>query len=353
MRQPKDLHRLFKAALRENAAPLVIVALHLVFALSLAWRFRFDLRVDPWFSLSAFAAWCTAFFATPLLWLLLTKRPERPIRFVGELATSWRIKERVFLALPILPAVAILLPTYSSVKSAIPAITAYDLDPLFSRMDVWIHGRHAWEVLQPVLGYPVVTYAINAIYNLWVVFFYVVFCAVAIWVEQPALRRRFLIAFALCWILLGNVAAILLPSVGPCFYGLFYADDPYVGLMQYLRGVDQVLPLAALDVQEMLITWWRRGDPGLARGISAMPSMHVSIACLMMLLSWRLGRGWAVAGTLFLVCIFLGSIHLGYHYAVDGYASLIVTPLIWGLARPLAAIGIDAPAQKLAAQAAE
>lgn len=353
MQQPRDISTLAARSLRENAAALVIVALHVVLALVLAWRFQFNLNINPWFSLSAFLAWCMAFFAAPFLWLLLTQRPESPVRFLKDIVGRWRIRERAVLAAPVLPAVALLLPTYGSVKAAIPAITQYDLDPLFLRMDVWIHGRHAWEILQPVLGYPVVTFAINSIYNLWIVLFYVTFCAVAIWVEQPALRRRFLIAFLLCWMLLGNVAAILLPSVGPCFYALFYGEDPYAGLMQYLRETDRILPLTALDVQEMLITWWRRGDPGLGRGISAMPSMHVSIACLMMLLSWRLGRGWAIAGTLFLICIFLGSIHLGYHYAVDGYASLIATPLIWWAAKALAQVGFDKRIKEPAVQLAQ
>jgi hypothetical protein len=29
------------------------------------------------------------------------------------------------------------------------------------------------------------------------------------------------------------------------------------------------------------------------------------------------------------VFIVLGSVHLGWHYAIDSYASLITTPLLW------------------------
>jgi hypothetical protein len=31
------------------------------------------------------------------------------------------------------------------------------------------------------------------------------------------------------------------------------------------------------------------------------------------------------------VLIMIGSVHLGWHYAVDGYASVLTIPLIWKL----------------------
>jgi membrane-associated phospholipid phosphatase len=60
-----------------------------------------------------------------------------------------------------------------------------------------------------------------------------------------------------------------------------------------------------------------------------MPSMHVSIAWLMALLGWRISRpvGWLL--TAYCACIVLGSVHLGWHYAVDGYVSIILTSGIW------------------------
>jgi hypothetical protein len=105
--------------------------------------------------------------------------------------------------------------------------------------------------------------------------------------------------------------------------------------MDYLRGADKVMPLAALRVQDQLAAWARSGMPGLGRGISAMPSMHVSIACLLMLVSQRMGRRWAIAGVLFLGSIMLGSVHLADHYAIDAYASLAATPAIWWVSKHL------------------
>ncbi len=62
-----------------------------------------------------------------------------------------------------------------------------------------------------------------------------------------------------------------------------------------------------------------------------MPSMHVASSFLFVLLSWRVSKplGWLLTG--FLILILIGSVHLGWHYAVDGYLALALTWPIWRL----------------------
>lgn len=336
MQQLSDIRGRLARSVRENALPVGLVAVYVGVSMALARHYGFGLRMAPGFNLWLFGVFYFLIASAGVLWLFATERPESPLRLLADLPRRWRLGERFIFAAPVLLAMAVFFPVFSSMKSAIPAMSSYTLDPLFARMDVVIHGGHAWELLHPVFGYPVVTYLINGLYHLWLPAFYIALCSVAVWIEQPELRRRFLIAFVLTWALLGNLAATLLASVGPCFYWLFYPDDPYGGLMDYLRQADQVLPLAALDVQETLVAWWQEGTPGLGRGISAMPSVHVAVACLLTLLCWRLGRVMAWLGTLFLVGILVGSVHLGYHYAIDGYFSIIGAAAIWWLSKPLA-----------------
>jgi len=99
--------------------------------------------------------------------------------------------------------------------------------------------------------------------------------------------------------------------------------------MAYLREVDRAYSsMTAMQVQDAL---WRAygGSPQGIEGISAMPSMHVSIALLLALFGWRISRLAGLAYSAFAMLIFLGSIHLGFHYAVDGYVAAAMTLAIW------------------------
>jgi hypothetical protein len=57
--------------------------------------------------------------------------------------------------------------------------------------------------------------------------------------------------------------------------------------------------------------------------------MHVAVATVMALTSWRQNRWLGAAGWLYVLLIFLGSVQLNWHYAVDGYVAVLGTWLIW------------------------
>lgn len=62
-----------------------------------------------------------------------------------------------------------------------------------------------------------------------------------------------------------------------------------------------------------------------------MPSLHIAIAVLLALVGWRINRFIGVLLTAYVFIILIGSIILGWHYAVDGYASIVLTILLWKL----------------------
>lgn len=216
-------------------------------------------------------------------------------------------------------------------KVAIPAIHPFSLDELFMKADRVLHlGYHPFELLQPLLGQPAITQLIDIIYYTWFFAIWITFVWQALH-GRGHLREQFLMTFALCWILLGTIAAILLSSAGPVYFAeVTGATDPYAPLLGYLQSVNEEYPLIALRVRDML---WQAysGGPIERAGISAMPSLHISMVVLMAIVGYRVRPAIGIAFSVFALFTFLGSVHLGWHYAIDGYVSLIATVLIWKL----------------------
>ena len=233
-----------------------------------------------------------------------------------------------------------LMSTFVSYKAAIPHINPFSWDPSFLALDYWLHGgAHPWKLLFPWFGSPTVISFLDSVYVMWfpALVMTVVWLA---WSGPGPLRSQFFLAYALTWIVLGVGVAIALSSAGPCYYTeVVGAPNPYVDLLSHLATVDQTRPLAALDVQSILWTDYTGLAEDGIEGISAMPSLHVAMATLMALLYFRVHYLAGLASTAFGVLIFLGSIMLGWHYAVDGYlAAVLVVPLWWISGRVQAAI---------------
>lgn len=264
--------------------------------------------------------------------ILVAERPERPLtQLARELRDSLATPQRLAHATPVLLAMLVFGGTFTTIKASIPAMLPFSWDQGFDELDRWLHGGAApWELLQPVLGTPAVTYAVNWVYNLWFLTFNLVWIWQAFRQGDDRLRLQFFLSLILGWILLGSVLATLLASAGPCYFGRVTGlPDPYEPLMEYLRHVDDSYAVWALDAQETLWRNYAKGGVIVGSGISAMPSMHVAIATLMALVSWRVRRWLGVVMSAYAVGIMIGSVHLGWHYAVDGYLGAAGMIAIW------------------------
>ena len=337
------------ASLRENGPLLLVVALYLAAADSLSAILgtphrSFDRLADSYEGYVAicFAGLSLAFIAWILHVTIVRKisiQTREAWRLVG---TEFLSRERILLALPILAIWPVLSRAFSLVKALIPAVQPFHLDPFFYQLDRAIHfGQDPWTLLQPLLGYPIVTYGINLLYALWLFIIYFAILQQITTLRDRRFRLQFLLAMVLAWTLLGGVGATLLSSAGPCYYALVVGGaDPYAAQMVYLRetvqnthisifGLDKKLDLIAVTVQDLLWSYYQANDFGFGRGISAAPSMHVASTWLVARLAQSYGRRLAILGWSFFAVILVGSVHLGWHYAVDGYIAIAGAWALW------------------------
>ena len=190
----------------------------------------------------------------------------------------------------------------------------------------------SWLLIQPFMKFELETFILNVFYNLWFVFMFVILFCVTFSMGNDRLRSHYLVAFVMIWAIVGNLAATVFSSVGPAFVMPFYGDNTFVPLMDYLKAINNVYPVWALYAQNMLLANAALDGPHMGSGISAFPSMHLAIATMNAAFLWRFGGFLRWSGIAFLIITQLGAIHLAWHYGIDGYASILVTPIIWVIA---------------------
>lgn len=278
-----------------------------------------------------------------VLHLAAVRRVPRPLRVIRDDALRLlRDPVVVFnIAFPLL-ALPVFMSSFTSFKSMIPELKPFAYDPLLSALDRSLHGGFApWELTHALFGGPMATAAINAAYNLWFFIMWVFLFLQVVRVGNPRERIQFIVAYMLCWAVIGSLFAYLLSSAGPCYFGRVVVGmaDPYAPLMARLQAIHQEFEATgsyfgvwALGTQNLLWDLAMKSETHIGSGISAMPSMHVAIATLMALAAFRIRRwlGWVMVG--YAAIIQIGSVHLGWHYALDGYLSVLLTILLWRLA---------------------
>jgi hypothetical protein len=265
--------------------------------------------------------------------LLVRNRPASPASFLLGTYRERLSSPRVIASLPAFALIIVFMPFFSKLKSMIPLFNDFKWDTAFIAWDrALFFGMDGWQALQPVFGYPLVTAFMAVLYHAWMLLIYAGTLFFLFYRAGGAIRRQYLLGFFLIWTLIGGGMATALASVGPVFVGPILGLPTFDAQMAYLNAANEQVPILTLHVQELLLNWYHQGDRGLGSGITAMPSMHVSMAMLFWLaireVSPRAGRAFLV----FLVLIWIGSVHLAYHYAVDGLVSLIATAFLWGIA---------------------
>jgi PAP2 superfamily len=262
---------------------------------------------------------------------------ERPAVLVARLARErWQEDRGLSLLVPTL-FFTILLAAFNAFKQSVLPLAGFGLDPLFAQWDRAVFGVDPWRISHAVFASPVASLVLSQAYHQYFLPMALGVFLCAVLPGRRELRSQYLLSFALVWILVGSLLAFLLPSAGGVFWGEFHpGPDPFRPLVDTLARQHDLLieaghaqGLGARTFQLALADGFGGDRLAIGRGISAMPSVHIALAVQFACAAFALDRrlGWTAA--FYAVLMWVASVHLGWHYAVDGVVAAIVTVPLW------------------------
>jgi hypothetical protein len=227
--------------------------------------------------------------------------------------------------------VPILMGAFGTLKMLMPLSRPFSWDDRLAAADrILFLGTDPWRITHALFGGPTATRIIDVGYTLWVPAVMVGVLLAA--VQPPVARARYFLSFAAVWPLVGVVGAYALTSAGPCYAALIGTETApwFSPLMQRLAENSQAVGgIGALGWQQVLWNAYENHIYDFAHGISAAPSMHNAICTLYVLALADARPAFRLLAKAYAALVFVGSIHLGWHYAIDGILGIAAMLVIW------------------------
>lgn len=189
-------------------------------------------------------------------------------------------------------------------------------DPLLADIDHALFlGHDPWTYLA-WLNTPIAGFIYHPVWCILMIFALLM----AAWARPSAEKSAILLSYFACWCVVGPVIHMLMPAAGPIFYDRMGYGNRFEGLD---GGPETKM------VGDYLWAIYATKSFGAGSGISAMPSLHVTIACWTVLAFHHFARRWRPIAIGGYAIILLLSVSLGWHYAIDGIVGTIAAVAVY------------------------
>lgn len=222
---------------------------------------------------------------------------------------------------------------FSFTRNTIPQVVPYYADPYLANLDRWLHmGHDPWSLLYTADG-PVISVATSG--QIYVIFWSMLAIAFPVLLafadSSRSRRRRFLALFLFCWFVIGTAIATGVASVGPIFYDRLLGGDRFAGLVA-AHAAAGFADSGFGYTQDFLWNGYV-DDIAFGGGMSAFPSVHLAVGTVFALYLAERSIWLLPVGMAFVAALLIISVTSGYHYAVDGYASILLVLGAWAMLR--------------------
>ena len=214
-------------------------------------------------------------------------------------------------------------------KTTMPFIVPFYADPALAKIDAVLHFgtdpwtlAHRWKDAVPV-DFLAGVYLFGW---LWPAALLPIILAA---LDSDSRRvQHMLILYILSWVLIGNALALIGMSAGPIYFERIYSGNLFADLPISFLPVSPNMQIIR-DTQEGLWIAFTQTGQAKGSGISAFPSVHLSVATLTAIYVYERSHYLLPVAVIGVTAILFMSVYSGYHYAIDGYVSISIVIGFW------------------------
>ena len=210
---------------------------------------------------------------------------------------------------------------YCNIKQGIPSINSnlYDSELLYIDR-ILFFGFNPNKVSVALLGNNVSAPLLDNFYMFWYMLKPLVLAYFAI-IPDRKLHIRFYTAYFAMWIF-GGIFALIIPSLGPIYTHPEWFKNLHIRFAPVLqKKLWAHYEKALINPEKYKVYTYE--------GIAALPSLHVGIIALFAFFIFKINRKIGIAMIAYTVILQIGSVLLGWHYALDGYAGILLAGALY------------------------